>query len=54
MATEHSLGRFLKTGGADIGDVAGCRNNRSGYWQIKINRKIYPAHRLAIFYKRHC
>lgn len=42
--------KVFKNRGADIGDVAGCRNNRSGYWQIKINRKIYPAHRLAIFY----
>jgi hypothetical protein len=40
-----SSNRLIKTG-----DIAGCVNNKSGYWQIKINRKIYPAHRLAIFY----
>ncbi len=32
-----------------LGEIAGCKNSH-GYWQIKINKKIYMAHRLAWLY----
>jgi len=33
-----------------IGDKAGYKSKRSGYTQIKINRKLYAAHRLVWLY----
>ena len=28
-------------------DVAGCLDSRNGYWRIKVNKKLYAAHRVA-------
>jgi len=43
--------RKIKTAtNTNIGDVAGHINNKDGYVRIKIDKKLYRAHRLAWFY----
>jgi len=39
----------IDTKNTAAGDLAGCRQSR-GYWHIKINRRLYMAHRLAWLY----
>ena len=39
--------RTVKRGGKKAGAVAGCLNKRIGYWVVRIDRKLYYAHRLA-------
>lgn len=49
---EPETGTFfwrVDTKNTATGDVAGCRQSR-GYWHIKINRRLYMAHRLAWLY----
>ena len=36
-------------GSVKVGDVAGCPHG-NGYWDIRIDRRLYFAHRLAWFY----
>ena len=40
---------LIRRGSYRAGTVAGCRHNQ-GYWQIMVDRKLYLAHRLAVFY----
>ncbi len=39
----------IDTNKISAGDTAGCRQSR-GYWHIRINRRLYMAHRLAWLY----
>jgi hypothetical protein len=39
----------VDTNKISAGDMAGCRQSR-GYWHIRINRRLYMAHRLAWLY----
>lgn len=41
--------RLTKWGSQNIGDIPGSKSPQ-GYWQIGINSKSYPAHRLAWLY----
>jgi hypothetical protein len=46
---EPDTGTFywgVDTWNTSVGDIAGSRQSR-GYWHIKINRRLYMAHRLA-------
>lgn len=38
--------RRTKWGSQQVGDTPGCKSPQ-GYWQIGVNSKTYPAHRLA-------
>lgn len=42
---------FWRTAARNIkaGDIAGCQQSR-GYWHVRINRRLYVAHRLAWLY----
>lgn len=43
--------RVDRTAGVKAGDVAGRGNvNSSGYQRIRVQKRLYPAHRLAWFY----
>jgi hypothetical protein len=33
-----------------VGDVAGCLNNVTGYWHVRIGHRNHPAHQLAWLY----
>lgn len=49
---EPDTGTFfwrIDTNKISAGNIAGCRQSR-GYWQIRINRRLYMAHRLAWLY----
>lgn len=41
----------IKSNKIKEGDLAGCKDNRYGYWLIRIKKVLYRAHRLAWMYE---
>ena len=55
MHYDHATGVFTwhkqPSGfGPKAGSIAGSFKNSNGYWQVRINKKVYYAHRLAWLY----
>lgn len=54
---DHTTGVFTNVasrGGAKIGGIAGTVSGAQGYRRIKINGKLYKAHRLAFLWMTGC